>query len=387
MAEAERPPPPDPAKDDIRPRPPMPMEWMRAETEWGVHVKPGPAGLRLGDLNTGSYGELPETWPDGTMRPRGAQPFPGAPQMGYAVFAKHEVWADNVADLYEEAIQRGWKPATDIDWAAIPAGPVELERARAQVLTGLAEQAWIQSVTYGAWLPNLSYGFHEVKLFLSTVVFGLARHTEAFRKRAMLHGGGLGRQGPAALNRAIIDARNFTEMILVNQLLTDSFTEVLLGRLARIATHPADARLYLLARQDRIRALAYGQARVRDALAARPEREPELHGYLQHGEVAITQDLGDQVSAEALAIVLGGDIDAIDLGIERLADLRRAQAHAYLARLAAAGLDRSQRQWPHFAVASGQITREDMQRQREQARERRRTDQTRTRPAAETPDA
>ena len=104
-----------------------------------------------------------------------------------------------------------------------------------------------------------------------------------------------------------------------------------MGQLARIATHPADARLYLLARQDRARALAYGQARLRDALTATPERAPELHGYLRHAEIALTQDLGDRVSNEALAIVLGGDVEAMAVGADRLADLRRAQARAYLA--------------------------------------------------------
>ena len=358
------------AGEELRPRPPMALEWMHADTEWGVRVAPGPAGLRLGDLNTGSYAELPEHWDDATMRPRGAQPFPGAPHMGYAVFAKHEVWADNAADLYEEAIQRRWKPATDIDWAAIPAGPAELERARAQLLTILAEQAWVQSVTYGEWLKDLSYGFHEVKLFLSTVVFELARHTEAFRKRAMLNGGGMGLQAPASLSRAIIDARNFTEMILINQLLADSFTEVLLGRLARIAPHPAEARLYTLARQDRVRTLAYGQERLRDALTATPQRAPEFHGYLQRGEIAMALDLGDQVSNEALSIILGGDVEAMAVGAERLQDLRRAQARAYLARLAGAGLDHGQQQWPHFALATSQITREEIQAKRDRAHER-----------------
>ena len=45
--------------EDFRPRPPMPMDWMGAQTEWGVRSAPGAAGLRLGDLNTGSYGDIP----------------------------------------------------------------------------------------------------------------------------------------------------------------------------------------------------------------------------------------------------------------------------------------------------------------------------------------
>ncbi len=356
---------------DEKPRPPMTLAWMGVDTEWGMRAQPGPAGLRVGDLLLGSYGELPAVWPDDTMCPRGAASRPDAPRMGYEVSQKSEMWTDNAAALYEEAIQRRWKAATDIDWASIPAGPAELDRARAQLLTIMAEQSWVQSVTYGAWLKRLSYGYYEVKLFLATVVFALGRQTEAFRKRAMLHGGGVGMQGTAGLNREIIDARNFTEMILINQLMADSFMEVLLGRLAADAPSPAEARLYTLARQDRARALAFGQARVRDALTADPARIDEMHGYLQAAEVALTHDLKDRVSNEALAIVLGGDVEAMATGAERLADLRRAQARAYLRRLAAAGIERADRQWPYFAVATGQITKEEMRaaRDRKQAEE------------------
>ena len=352
-----------------RPRPPMDLAWMQSGTEWGIRAQPGPAGLGIDRLNIGSYGEIPDICPDDSMRPRGAKAYKGAPRMGYSVLEKHEIWTDNAAALYEEAIQRRWKPATDIDWAAIPAGPSELERAKAQLLTILSEQSWVQSVTYGHWLKELSYGYYEVKVFLATVVFALARHTEAFRKRAMLAGGGVGMQGPAGLNRQIVDARNFTEMILINQLVTDSFMEVLLGRLAASAAHPAEARLYTLARQDRVRALAFGQERVRNALDAQPQRLAEFHGYLQRAEIAMIGDLRDTISNEALAIVLGGDVEAMAAGAEKLAQMHRAQARAYLQRLAAAGIDRERRQVPHFALATGQITREELTAMREQAKQ------------------
>jgi hypothetical protein len=41
--------------------------------------------------------------------------------MGYSIYEKAELWSDNSADLYEEAIQRRWRPATDIDWNSIRA--------------------------------------------------------------------------------------------------------------------------------------------------------------------------------------------------------------------------------------------------------------------------
>lgn len=369
---AERPAPAKsatPVEPESRPRPPMKFDWMRDDTDWGVRAEPGPAGLGIDRINIGAYGEIPEVWGDDTMRPRGARPIEGAPRMGYSVMAKAEMWTDNAAPLYEEAIQRRWKPATDIDWASIPSAASELERARAQLLTILAEQSWVQSVTYGDWLKELSYGYYEVKVFLATVVFSLARHTEAFRKRAMLGEGGVGMQGPSGLNRRILAARDFSEMVLISQLVGDSFMEVLLGYLAANAGHPAEAKLYTLARQDRVRTLAFGQERIRLALEASPDRLGEFHGYLNQAEMALATDLRDTVSNEALAIVLGGDVEAMPRGAQKTAGLRRAQARAYLQRLKVAGIDRERRQFPTFALRTGQITRAELEAMRAVARQ------------------
>ena len=87
--------------DDDGPRvegvPEPTYEWMGLTNEWGVRVKPGEHGLRLGDLNVGIYGEVPEEWNDHTRRPRGALPRPGIPPLPYNLRSKHEMWADCAA--------------------------------------------------------------------------------------------------------------------------------------------------------------------------------------------------------------------------------------------------------------------------------------------------
>ena len=92
------------------------FEWMPRTLEWGVRVKPGPKGLTVDSLNVGIYGEVPDRWDDQSRMPRGAYPMPGIPPIGYSLRQKRELWADNAADLYEEAIQRRWVAATDIPW-------------------------------------------------------------------------------------------------------------------------------------------------------------------------------------------------------------------------------------------------------------------------------
>ena len=104
-------------------------EWMGLSNEWGVRVKPDEHGLRLSALNVGIYGEVPEVWDDQTRRPRGALPRPGIPPLPYNLRSKYQMWADCAADLYEEAIQRRWIPATDVPWSTLEPLPEDIERA------------------------------------------------------------------------------------------------------------------------------------------------------------------------------------------------------------------------------------------------------------------
>ena len=106
---------------------------MSRTLEWGTRVRPGKSGLKIGDLNVGIYGEIPDHWEEQTRMPRGAYPMPGVPPIGIALRSKRDLWADNAADLYEEAIQRRWVPATDIPWDTIEPLPDDVEAAMCQL--------------------------------------------------------------------------------------------------------------------------------------------------------------------------------------------------------------------------------------------------------------
>src|SRR3972149_5189075 len=104
------------------------LGWMHVPTEWGVRVHPGKKGLTVGMINVGTYADIPDVWPYQTEMPRGAYPIPGVPSMGYSIYEKAELWSENAADLYEEAIQRRWRPATDIPWETVQPLPDEIVR-------------------------------------------------------------------------------------------------------------------------------------------------------------------------------------------------------------------------------------------------------------------
>src|SRR5690348_10232391 len=123
---------------------PPSFAWMEdTPTEWGIRARPGPRGLRLADINIGSYGEVPDVWPYDTEMPRGAEPNPVAEGMNYSIFEKQEVWAPNAADLYEDSIQARWSPATDIPWQTLEELPKEIEAAVCQLSTDLSQRAYV----------------------------------------------------------------------------------------------------------------------------------------------------------------------------------------------------------------------------------------------------
>ena len=189
--------------------------WMNKSKQWGVRVRPGPAGLRLGDINVGVYGEVPMHWADESRNPRGAVPRRGMPPVGYAVRDKAGLWAESAADLYEEAIARRWIPATDVPWHTIEPLPDDVEHAVCQVCTELVGYANVDIEAITGWQHRMAYGYHEVKQFLATASFDAGRHFEGFRKRALVNGGGLGLEGPGRVNRMILESRGgWTEAVV-----------------------------------------------------------------------------------------------------------------------------------------------------------------------------
>ncbi len=327
------------------------MKWARVDTERGIRARPGKKGLTIDDINVGSYADVPDVWPDQTMRPRGSYVKPGTVSMGYTIYAKAEVWADNVGSLYEEAIQRRWAPATDIPWETIAPLSEDRERAMGQLCTALCEYNYMVILALGKWIREVSFGYHEVKLYLSTVLFDAARHFEAFRKRALCNGGRLGVQGVGWQLAPIRDALCYSEMAALVFVLNDSFVQSLYQLGGALGHNEAEARLFTLAAQDKARHLSYGVEHMRYLLEHQPERREEVRRYLQKGEEYLAKDFADDPSSrEALAILLGGGLEHIGEGFQKLKTFRARQIQSYLDRVEAAGLDHRGTIWPALAA-------------------------------------
>lgn len=305
--------------------------WMKVPTEWGIKARPADKelGLTIGDLNIGTYGDIPDLWSNRSEIARGSYPNPINEDMGYTIFEKAIIWADCVVPLYEIAIRDRWISSTDLRWASLEALPDDIEKAVCQFMTEQSDRAYYEGALLSGWLPEISYGYHEVKFFLSTVIYDVARHCEAFRKRALTNGGGLGLQAPTDFSRAAQEARSFPELAAV-LFVQDSMLLTLFKNGDSIAQNQLERDMYALVARDRRRLMDYHIERMKHFLFKMPDRREEQNLYLAKAEGRMVKDWADPVVSEPLAILLGGGRDKIEAGQAKLAELRKQQVQQYV---------------------------------------------------------
>ena len=325
------------------------LRWLHDQVPtWGVRASLSARGLTLMDINKAYAGEPDDVAPTDSMAPRGAILDTEYPGMGYTMNSKYEVWADNVAELYEEAVSRQWSATRDIPWEDLRPLRDDLERAQCQFCTFLTEVEMIASDFPAKWLWRMNQHYHEVKMFLCTQAMDEARHLEVFRKRALANGGGL------------LHARADTELGLANILhaptyIQGSFLMHVVGEglvldIFRagefLAKNKVEKEMYRLCMQDEARHVSYGTMHLKYFLENHPDREKaerELHAVAEIAERGFTSFLVNPFIIEPLAVLAGGGIDHIDRGMDAVKIIWRRITEEYLNRCEVAGLDRRSR--------------------------------------------
>jgi hypothetical protein len=324
------------------------LAWMSANPEgWGHVATPGPVGLGLKDIETGHYGRVPEYGSShGSMAPRGSFVPANTPSLGmYDLNEKAEVWSDNAALLYDEAVTRQWNSVTDVPWHKLQKLPDDIEKAVCQMCTGFTEVEFVAGDMPAKWLCHINHDFHEVKLFLATQIMDEARHMDVFRKRALANGGGLMMASPAneELLATILQAPNYTTASSLMHIFGEGFILTLFRAGEFLAPTEVEKTIFRLCMQDEARHVAYGVRHLKYFLEQHPERTKEIHHILDLGEEAIFRLTLEPQTIEPRAILAAGGISNIELGMARLAFLYNKQVREYLLRLKVAGLDRQPR--------------------------------------------
>jgi hypothetical protein len=186
----------------------------RDRPELGVEVPDRRDGFGTRDWLIGSAARIQERADPATgFAPRGADVEAGAPAFPFTLNERDRVWAANVASLYDQATAQQWDASTDIRWDALPQLPNHLERAVAQVMTHLAENEYAARYVPARFIPRIHPHFSEVVLFLSTQITDEARHIEAFTKRALANGAGLGRSAAITQQslKSLLEQEDFSQ--------------------------------------------------------------------------------------------------------------------------------------------------------------------------------
>ena len=342
--------PAEPAADN-QPEPEVvlsPVEqfpWMKDTRQWGVRAPLTPHGLTIESIATGVYGEIPDESREMTRMPRGSYATPGIPRLdNYSVNRKDELWSDNAATLYEEAIQRRWNAMQDIAWDDLPELPEEMELAWCQLCTELGQHATAEIDTIGQWLHRMNYAYIEPKMFLATQEFDSARHFEVMRHRALCNGGALGLESPGMMSRRMVETRAGWPEVSVSLYIARGTLTMLLYRFgAHFATNSVDRRIFALCLQDKARHMAYGLAMLRLTVAVKGvDFGVSLRRILGSIEKDMAGEMKDPVLWEAMAIIAGGSIQGMADGKAAVDRLRSDYVRQYVRRLQYTGIDKQE---------------------------------------------
>jgi hypothetical protein len=325
------------------------LTWMDSNPAgWGHRVKAGPAGLGLADIETGHYAPRSGRGSSiGTMAPRGCyipEDTPACLDM-YTLNEMTEIWAENAAALYDEAVVRQWNSVTDIPWDKLEDLPDDIEKSVCQMCTGLAEVEFVAGDMPAKWMCQINHDFHEVKLFLATQIMDEARHLDVFRKRALANGGGLlsASPGQEELLAAILTAPDYTTASALMHVFGEGFVLTLFRQGEFLAPTEVEKTIFRLCMQDEARHVAYGVKHLQYLIERHPERAEEVHALLDVGEQAIFKLTLEPQTSEPRAILAGGGLANIELGMARMGFIYTKQVKEYLNRMRIAGLDRESR--------------------------------------------
>jgi hypothetical protein len=318
------------------------LQFARPTTETGMRAQPGPNGLGMPEINISTYGHVPDQWPYENDTPLGSHPTPGSYAPGsYSIYDKSEVWADGVDVLYEQAIRERWVPATDIDWAALEKQPDDMERAICQLCTVVGQHALTIQKILASWEEKIAYGFHDVKIFIGTQIFDEGRKVEVLRKRALANGGGLGQMGLGTMYRAWFGSMKPTELFVAIDVLYKSYEIALFEKLAEVAPLAVDRDIFARLAKDSHRHLDFGLRHLKYYVQHHPNAREYLTHFLNRSESALSDEFyHSKVESESVAVILGGGVETISTGMERLRELREDQLRAYLLRLDSVAIDR-----------------------------------------------
>ncbi|MEA2156193.1 MAG: hypothetical protein QOE11_2333 [Solirubrobacteraceae bacterium] len=275
--------------------------------------------------------------------PVGARPEPGAPAFDWALNDRDPLWADDVAELAEQATCAQWDASRDVPWAAARELPDFMERAVAQVMTFIAQNEYAALYVPAAFLPHVNPAYAEVVMWLAGHVHDEARHIEVFTKRALI--GGYAGQALASTElslKTLLEERDFSGAALLLNVLGEGTFLDLLSFVERHAPDAATRAAAHLAHRDEVRHVHFGISHVRRRMATDPDMRASLVAAAERRAEKLTEMSGlSPLLGEGLTVMAAGSLQPAELaeGARAVRDLMQTMEDNRIKRLQAAGFD------------------------------------------------
>jgi hypothetical protein len=277
-----------------------------------------------GDAAEDSVAEHPpRSW---GLAARGSTIEAGTPEFDFSLVDKVDVWSDDAAHIYRQAVASQWDPETAIPWQTPFELTDDLEDAVVQVRTYLIENETAALIVPSRFIAQLHPHFREVMQVLAVQAADEARHIEVFTRRARLKRSTLGKStiGGQASLKTLLDEPQFAVASFLLSVLGEGTFLSLLWFIERYAPDPVTASVARLAAQDEARHVAFGLAHLSHHLASEPEFRPRLAEAVRrrHDALRHTAGLNDEVFDALLLMAAGSwDNDALRLGSRRVMQL------------------------------------------------------------------
>jgi len=262
----------------------------------------------------------PRSW---GLAARGATIEAGTPEFDFQLTDKVDVWSDDAAHIYQQAVAAQWDPETAIPWEAPFQISDDLEDAVVQVMTYLIENETAALIVPSRFIAQMHPHFREVMQVLAVQAADEARHIEVFTRRARLSRRQLGRStvGGQTSLKTLVDEPQFAVASFLLSVLGEGTFLSLLWFIERYAPDPVTAAVARLAAQDEARHVAFGLAHLTQHLAREPEFRPRLAEavHRRHEALRHTAGLNDEVF-DALLLMAAGSWahEALRLGSQRV---------------------------------------------------------------------
>jgi hypothetical protein len=245
------------------------------------------------------------------LAPRGARIEAGGPEFMFTLRQKREIWAQELASIYKQAVGNQWSAARDIPWDNLPKLPGEVEAAVCQIMTFLTENEFAALYVPARFIPRIHPHYREVVEVLAVQIVDEARHAEAFTRRAEAGGNGLGTSavsGQLSL-QTLLEEPDFTTATFLLCVMGEGTFLTLLKFLEEHAPEAVTATLAKLAHRDEARHVAFGMEHLRYVLEGEPERRSSLAVAVERRSrmLAAVSGLSPYVY-DALTVLAGGGI-------------------------------------------------------------------------------